>query len=679
MPLKKFRLGKAKKSLIVVGSFIFGAATLGCGSYVVMNSTIGVNATEKQTNERRTGDYVFENIPKLNVRIDSQDDTSRKNISLRKGTGDISTLPAQYDSRAHGYVSRQENQSGEGLCWAYSFTTTAESYLLRKGVVSNAVEFSPKQLDYALAPASKAFSDSTINKYEDAVYALTGNHRDLADGSNFISAMYVTTGKYSLVEDNVFFDKMKLNDPNTLGDFNSYGDFITSRFSAYTTKQKAADVFDRNNAEYAITGVDIIDLDYYSSGSRSAEREEAINKIKQNIETYGAVAISSHYNEEKCMYKEGQNYTIIDRTANSTTSVCDDENGPTGHGMTLVGWKDDWAYKDGNADKTGAFILQNSYGNDGINYYFSYDSFATGVAITKMEKTDQFDEVFDISDYTKTVDADNYEVVFDFSSSESQKLTEIAAFVSPLTNNSALSWDIYAKSGNGQFTKVGKINDDVELGLHSIENLNTDLNGDFSIKIKYNTAGYTVIGLDPDSFAEDVAPYLTISAYTSLDQQSEDGRSGNITWVQSEEYIVGSDEDLIVKVDYPLELLESVTLDGEILNEAFYETTSGSTVLTIFSEYLDALELGEHVIGLNYSDGKTVNATFTVVEDIPVPDTSGVNGTKSPNTGEGIGVAKENTKSIAPVLGTVLVVLAISVVLGYTIYRGKSRVRFGRK
>lgn len=679
MSLSKFSLGGTKKSVLVASGLFVGAIAIGYGGYTAISNMTGANATERQTNEKRTGDYVFENIPKLNAWVEPQEETASQNTSLRRSVGDISTLPAQYDSRTYGYISRQENQSGEGLCWAYSFTTAAESYLLRKEIVSSAVEFSPKQLDYALAPASKAFSDSDVNKYEDVVYALMGDHRDLADGSNFLSAMYVTTGKYSLVEDDAFFGKMKLNDPTTLGNYNSYGDFITSRFSAYTTKQKVADVFNRDDAEYGITGADFIELGYYSSGSRSTEREEAINRIKQSIESYGAVAISSHYNEDKCMYKEGQNYTIIDRTANSITSVCDDENGPTGHGMTLVGWKDDWAYKDGNTDKTGAFILQNSYGDNGTNYYFSYDSFATGVAITKMEKTNQFDEVFDASDYTKTVDANNYEVTFSFPASTYHNLTEIAAFISPITRNSALSWDIYVASGGSSFTKIGKIDDNVSLGLHSLENLNTNLSGDFSIKIKYNDAGYTVIGLNPDAFAESVAPLMTISAYTSLNQSPEDGRSGKITWIQGEEYIVGSDEDLIVKVDYPLELLESVTLDGEILNEAFYEATSGSTVLTIFSEYLDALESGEHIIGLNYSDGKTVNAAFAVAEDMPVPNTSGSNSTKSPNTGKGIGAVEEKTKYIAPALCTILAVLTVSAVLVYIVCRVKNRVKFGHK
>ena len=522
---KTFSVHRLRRGIFITSGAIAISCTIGVTGYNISKNIGQVNAQANQlVAEKITGDYIPEKIPDLDFQVE-MGDPIRRYISAQGDTINATSLPTSYDSRTHGYISRQEDQAGEGLCWAYSFTTTAESYLLKKGLVSSAVELSPKQLDYALAPASEALSDSSTNKYEDFTYSVMGKHRSLTGGGNFLSALAVTSGKYSLTGDDAFFSKMKLNDPETLEGFSSYGDFITNRYElahadpnakdpTYTTKQKSADVFDKASANYAVTGADFIDLGYYESGSISEKRQNAISKIKNDIMNYGAVAIASHYNEEKCMYKDGDNYTIIDRTSNDYTSTCDDSiTDPSDHGMTLVGWDDNWSYRDNNSDKTGAFILQNSYGNDNINYYFSYNSSALATSITDMQSTKSFTNIFDVSDFTKTVNADDYEVTFDFTANGVQNLSEIATFINPISNNSMLSWDIYVSSNNGQYEKVGKINDDVVLGLHNIKNINKSIKNNFSIKIKYNSAGYTIRDLTPEVFSEQVAPYMVAVAY----------------------------------------------------------------------------------------------------------------------------------------------------------------------
>ena len=708
MSSKKLRLSKTKRNALIIGGLILSASTVCYAAHQLASNIEGANATKRQIAEKRTGDYIFEEIPQLNLQVESSESPVRSIAGSRDVIG-ASSLPAQYDSRTLGYISRQENQAGEGLCWAYSFTTAAESYLLKSGLVSKTVELSPKHLDYALAQASEALVDSTVNKYDDYLYSLTGSHHELAEGGNHITTLAVTTGKYSLVEDDTFFSKMKANDPDVLGGFDTYGDFIVNRFelayddylangatnlpTSYTTKQHAADVFDRNSAEFAVTGSEYIDLGYYSSGTISSEREAAINQVKSNIKEYGAVAVASHYNEEECMYIDGQNYTIIDRTTNSPISVCDGlVAGSSGHGMTLVGWNDNWGYEDNGVEMSGAFIVQNSYGNDGKNYYLSYNSYANTTSITEMQSTQSFEKIYDMSDYTKTVNKDNYEIVFDFTASGTHKLSEIAAFIFPITNSPALGWDIYVSNGDsGQYTKVGRIDDGGELGVYNIKNLNATLEDNFSVKIKYDNAGYTIQGFTPELFNERVAPYITTAVYTGNGgvtpdpdpTPAEDEPNGTVTWVQGQNYTIGSEKDLIVKVDYSVNLLTSVTLDDEALPDGSYKTESGSTVLTIYSSYLDTLDEGTHTIKFAYSNGEIITTQFTVSEeDVAVPSTSGSTtpgqntAAASPNTGRN--TTGSNTVPVATGFAIpAIVILVLSACIFTT--RSRHKVKFDRK
>ena len=711
------------KRLFISAGLVTTASLLGfTGHYLSININ-NANATEQQTVGRPTGGYIFENIPVFNLQVEA-DNQLRGAVSAGNDIIGVSQLPTSYDSRALGYVSRQENQVGEGLCWAYSFTTTAESYLLRTGLVSNAVELSAKQLDYALAPASQAFSDSSVNKYEDYAYALTGSHRNLTDGSNYLSALAVTSGKYSTVEDDAFFNKMKLNDPATLGSFNSYGEFILNRYElayadwlaneghtdlpiTYTTKQKIADVFDRGSAAYAITGAEFIDLGYYTSGDISSDRTEAIAQIKNDIFNYGAVAIASHYNEDSCMYKDGNNYTIIDRTTMYNSGACNDSGQSTGHGMTLVGWNDDWAYEDNGVAKTGAFILQNSYGDDGINYYFSYNSYALATAVTDMERANSFDDVFDASDFVKTVDADNYEVTFEFNANGTREIKQISAFVYPLTDSPDVKWGIYVKSGDGEYEEVGNLGDDGNLGLRSVDNLAKSVTGNFSIKIKYNSTGYIINGLTSTIFAQ-VASYVSAVAYTDdiattpttepgpnqdpeptpepeptpttdpepTQEELIEEPNGTVTNLQGEDHIAGDGANLTFRIDYALEFLESVSVDDILLTSNEYEAQSGSTIIIIYSNYLDTLNDGNHTASVAFTNGETVNVNFTTSsESLPVPNTSATDEETSgaPDTG----YSTSSHDGIAPVVTYVVPVAILAIVLAsYTVGRSKHRVDF---
>ena len=72
-----------------------------------------------------------------------------------------------------------------------------------------------------------------------------------------------------------------------------------------------------------------------------------------------------------------------------------------------------------------------------------------------------------------------------------------------------------------------------------------------------------------------------------------------------------NDEDLIIIANASLEKLIKVLVDGKELEKENYELKSGSTIITLKSEYLDTLDEGEHKLTLAYTDGE-INAKFKI-------------------------------------------------------------------
>ena len=68
-------------------------------------------------------------------------------------------------------------------------------------------------------------------------------------------------------------------------------------------------------------------------------------------------------------------------------------------------------------------------------------------------------------------------------------------------------------------------------------------------------------------------------------------------------YEVDSSKDIVIKVDGNLEKLIKVKLDGIEVNSSNYELKSGSTILTLKSNYLNTLEPGIHKVEFEYNDG----------------------------------------------------------------------------
>ena len=79
--------------------------------------------------------------------------------------------------------------------------------------------------------------------------------------------------------------------------------------------------------------------------------------------------------------------------------------------------------------------------------------------------------------------------------------------------------------------------------------------------------------------------------------------------------------NLIIKVTADHELFDKLIIDNQEVSPKNYQVTKGSTVLTIFKEYLNTLSLGTHNIKITFKDNKYVTTTLTIKqkenEDIP--------------------------------------------------------------
>lgn len=161
---------------------------------------------------------------------------------------------------------------------------------------------------------------------------------------------------------------------------------------------------------------------------------------------------------------------------------------------------------------------------------------------------------------------------------------------------------------------------------------------------------------------------------------------GDVEWQDNnKEYIKGSGNDVIIRINYPMANFVKLMLDNkEIENteEDKYKIESGSTIITIYSAYLETIEPGEHTLQAVYDNNEikelvlTIKASEPVVSESNTTDTDGSdsgedNDLLAPDTGSNISKDEGNNS----VVSCLLQILIISGVVAYRRYFGKNRRR----
>lgn len=88
-------------------------------------------------------------------------------------------------------------------------------------------------------------------------------------------------------------------------------------------------------------------------------------------------------------------------------------------------------------------------------------------------------------------------------------------------------------------------------------------------------------------------------------------------------YIKDMETPLILTIQKDLSLFRDIRKSGNILmRDTQYKAESGSTIITLSTDYLNTLSAGQHTLEVRFTDGATVNANFTVEEsekETPTP------------------------------------------------------------
>ena len=68
--------------------------------------------------------------------------------------------------------------------------------------------------------------------------------------------------------------------------------------------------------------------------------------------------------------------------------------------------------------------------------------------------------------------------------------------------------------------------------------------------------------------------------------------------------IIGKNKDIIIKADGEFNKFLNVSMDGKEIEKENYTAASGSTIITLKSEYVSSLSEGDHTVTIHYTDGQ---------------------------------------------------------------------------
>ena len=463
------------------------------------------------------------------------------------GKGEDTSLPVAYNLITAGYGTTIKNQGADSDCWAFAITTAIESNLKKTQGID--YEFSPKKMDYLLA--KNGSTEGSGSEYYDYIIASFGVDRSLGDGGNFSQSSYLLGGESALEDEAGFFEKMKLNDAENLSKVSSWRQFqdqntilmqLGTHVDAYTKLMPKSDLSEKS---------DYVVMDY-----RLIEgKQDNVGTVKESVYKYGAAYVGTIApGVEACWDTETS--TIVDRGTN-----CGTENG---HAMAIVGWDDEHEYTDPSdgTTKKGAFLLQNSWGEDSLftdygidvetlmgmldtsglteeqiaearteftdfleNYsameyiwlgYDFVDSTNEGTidfgAIQKTEKN-EYKNVYD-SKTIGVIDNSGNSVIYDFSTKETEFIKKIALSTHVMKMNKTTEYVISIDNGDG-YIEAGRITVPAgEYGQISTDTIsNIALDGEFKVKVEvYDATSGEKYSL---SGAEELTKYWTVSVYTS--------------------------------------------------------------------------------------------------------------------------------------------------------------------
>ena len=472
------KIKRIKKKYIVSGVMLVALlGAVGVGVYKANIDTGNVNAYQLVT--LGVPDNLDEIIEYSN------------NYSLAGASG---TYPAYYDVRDEvGGNVRNKNQNSEGLCWLYSATTAMEYALAKQHWY---YEVSVKHFDYLMTMGGGVYKqDNVTNVYFDRYVSVNGAFRRWSMGTSGASeeVVYGVINPLAIMSESNFVSVMKANDTRLAGitryediwnlsNKDSILEINDERDPAYLEKQDFNAVNDASKTDFVVTGAKMLWFAFDSS--RTADSAET-KTIKGIVDEYGALVVHVPFEKwDNCGDVTNGQYTIV----NNGTPDC-----YTNHGMTIVGWDDNWEYEYDGQTRRGAFILQNSWGettSEKSKWHVAYISaLADTLYYDGIERYDSYDYYYGPNNYRgQTITPEDSELIYEISSRNSAQLEAI-------TFASMDDWGIYevyvsVDGDAANFVKDGVLR--VDRGISKYEfNNDYQIDSNYAIKLK-KTGGLSI-------------------------------------------------------------------------------------------------------------------------------------------------------------------------------------------
>ena len=251
---------------------------------------------------------------------------------------------------------RVEHQGSTNECWAFSTIKSLETNIALKSGVTELKDFSERHMDYS---SVSNFLDGTNPK---------GLNRKAGDGGLPIMGLaYLTNGQGAVLEkDMPFEDNAK---EIYLKDLDKKVDTVVTDYEILPNIRKSYTKDSTGNT---------ISVTYKDDSGKVYTNEEvkAIRKIiKEHLINNGAIVA---FNAGSKVNYYNNPYSIF----SSTNYNCNDENITRDHGVTIVGWDDNYSrnnFREGKRPSSdGAYIVLNTYGENSFDngyIYISYEDF----------------------------------------------------------------------------------------------------------------------------------------------------------------------------------------------------------------------------------------------------------------------------------------------------------------
>lgn len=291
--------------------------------------------------------------------------------------------PAKYDSRTYNIITPVKYQALTNWCWAYSAASVLETAMIKAGISDiNKADLSEASLAYYMYHRND-------NGLKDPLRLMIGDTNTYCDAYTYDYDFTMYSGNTKFVSE-----------------------FLTTNMGV-----KYESYYTREQAENGI----LPDL-YKAYTDQACVLKNAIypasdkESIKSAIQTYGSICAAIYWDEYYYEGNDGYLYMNYDTSAYSYYDLDiddnDNEDDPTNHEITIIGWDDNYSYTNftdsSNVTTNGAWIAKNSWsdkwGNDGF-FYISYeDNSLTPMVTFSVSAPNSYD-----NNYNYTGSSGNYQ------------------------------------------------------------------------------------------------------------------------------------------------------------------------------------------------------------------------------------------------------------------------------